>query len=37
MQLSWNDISEEELRRLYDDEGLSDNQISDLFFREQFL
>jgi len=31
MQLSWNDIDEEELRRLYYDEGLSDNQIAELF------
>lgn len=31
MKLLWDDITEEELRRLYYDENLSDSQISDLF------
>lgn len=31
MKLLWDDITEEELRRLYYDENLSDSQISNLF------
>jgi hypothetical protein len=31
MSLSWDDVNEEELKRLYYDERLSDNQIADLF------
>jgi len=31
MDLSWNDITEEELKHLYYDKDLSDSQIADLF------
>lgn len=31
MDLSWNEITEEELKHLYYDENLSDRQIADLF------
>lgn len=31
MELLWNDITEEELKHLYYDESLSDNEIAALF------